>query len=55
MDAPSEYGGQSLFLSKDELFNAFEDFKKDTCSGWRCVFKDSKFGKLKFDKLKTVQ
>ena len=33
-------------LLRDELFNAFEDFKKDTCTGWRCVFKDSKFGKF---------
>ncbi|CAB4032625.1 Hypothetical predicted protein, partial [Paramuricea clavata] len=42
-DASSECEGQFLFLSRDELFNAFEDFKKDTCTGWRCVFKDSKF------------
>ncbi|CAB3983770.1 Hypothetical predicted protein [Paramuricea clavata] len=45
-DASSECEGQFLFLSRDELFNAFEDFKKDTCTGWRCVFKDSKFGKF---------
>ena len=45
-DASSECEEQFLFLSRDELFNAFEDFKKDTCTGWHCVFKDSKFGKF---------
>lgn len=46
LEKAHESGGQSLFLSKEELFNAFEDFKKDTCTGWRCVTKDSNFGKL---------
>ena len=36
---------QLLFFSKEELLNAFEDYKKDTCTGWRCVFKDPNFGK----------
>jgi hypothetical protein len=34
-----------LFSTKDELLNAFDEFKKDTCSGWRCVGRDKNFGK----------
>ena len=45
MEDSEECEGQFLYLSREELFNAFEDFKKDTCTGWRCVYKDSNFGK----------
>ena len=39
-----ECEGQLLYHSREELFNAFEDYKKDTCTGWRCVYKDANFG-----------
>jgi len=33
-----------LFSTKEELLKAFEEFKKDTCTGWRCVGKEKSFG-----------
>ena len=34
------------FSTRDEVFNTFEGFKKDTCTGWRCVGKDTTFVKF---------
>ena len=34
------------FSTRDEVFNTFEDFKKDTCTRWRCVGKYTTFGKF---------
>ena len=37
---------ERLFTSKEELFSAFDDYKKDTCTGWRSVYKNATFGKF---------
>ena len=33
------------FSTSHELLQNFEDFKRDTCTGWRCVGKETTFGK----------
>ena len=34
--------------SKLELLDDFETFKKETFSGWRCVYKEASFGTILF-------
>ena len=29
------------FSTRHELLQNFEDFKRDTCTGWRCVGRDN--------------
>ena len=46
LDKHEEEGEKLEFRTKEEIFDAFEQFKKDTQTGWRCFSTKAKFGKI---------